>query len=112
MDAQPDWAASSAANDNKQAVEDEESLSFASAQGMEITSTGESSFSSQLSPSSQRTFAHRVYRLFKFITITISLLLGIAQVVSVIFLPFDGELPSSLEAPRFANMRPTSPVSL
>ena len=37
-----------------------------------------------------RSIVHRIYRFFKFITISMSVLLFIAQVVSVIFLPFDG----------------------
>ena len=36
-----------------------------------------------------RTLLHRIYRLFKFITISISIGLLAAQVLSVIFLPFD-----------------------
>jgi len=36
-----------------------------------------------------RTFTHRVYRFFKFIAIILSLLLLVAQVVSVFFLAFD-----------------------
>lgn len=41
-------------------------------------------------PSYERTYLHKIYRLYKFITIVTSLLLLIAQVVSVAFLPFDG----------------------
>ena len=37
-----------------------------------------------------RTLPHRAYRFFKFIIITLSLLLLIAQVVSVVYLPFTG----------------------
>lgn len=37
-----------------------------------------------------RTSTHRMYRCFKFVTIAWSLLLFIAQVVSVVYLPFDG----------------------
>lgn len=40
-------------------------------------------------PSSNRTKAHRLYRCFKFITSMTALLLLIAQIVSVVYLPFD-----------------------
>lgn len=46
--------------------------------------------SPQLAPSAQRKPAHSLYRLFKFVTIAWSLLLFIAQLVSVVYLPFDG----------------------
>eukprot|EP00571_Detonula_confervacea_P011682 CAMPEP_0172313580 /NCGR_PEP_ID=MMETSP1058-20130122/20508_1 /TAXON_ID=83371 /ORGANISM="Detonula confervacea, Strain CCMP 353" /LENGTH=180 /DNA_ID=CAMNT_0013027255 /DNA_START=1 /DNA_END=540 /DNA_ORIENTATION=- len=101
MDAsQPDWVSSAATS---RMVEDEEckpvladratvfsaesfAPSMSASGGMEMSTSD----SPQLAHSSQRTFLHRVYRFFKFITISISLLLFIAQVVSVIFLPFDG----------------------
>ena len=41
-------------------------------------------------PSSERSFLHKVYRMFKTITVLVALLLLIAQVVSVVYLPFDG----------------------
>ena len=41
------------------------------------------------SPTASRTFTHRAYRFFKFVTISVSLLLSIAQIVSVVYLPFD-----------------------
>lgn len=37
-----------------------------------------------------RTSTHRLYRCFKFVTVAWALLLLIAQIVSVVFLPFDG----------------------
>jgi len=59
------------------------STSSLSARGMEM--------SSHLAPSPQRrTYTHRAYRFFKFITISVSLFLIIAQVISVVYLPFDG----------------------
>ena len=41
-------------------------------------------------PSFQRTFSHKLFRLLKFITILIAVLLMIAQVISLVYLPFDG----------------------
>ena len=40
-------------------------------------------------PSSQRSRGHRMYRFFKCITSLTALLLFIAQIVSVVYLPFD-----------------------
>jgi len=41
-------------------------------------------------PSYQRTCSHKLFRLFKLITILIAALLLIAQVISLVYLPFDG----------------------
>ncbi|KAL7532269.1 hypothetical protein ACHAWF_004069, partial [Thalassiosira exigua] len=49
----------------------------------------ETSSTSSLAPSSERTFSHRVYRFFKVVTVLMALLLVVAQVVSVVYLPFD-----------------------
>jgi hypothetical protein len=43
-----------------------------------------------VSPSSQRIFSHKLFRLFKCITILIAMLLLIAQILSLVYLPFDG----------------------
>ena len=45
---------------------------------------------SNTAPSNQRTCSHKMFRLFKFITILIAALLLIAQIVSLVYLPFDG----------------------
>lgn len=45
---------------------------------------------SETTPSNQRTCSHKMFRLFKFITILIAALLLIAQIVSLVYLPFDG----------------------
>lgn len=48
------------------------------------------SASPRSTPSSEKSFLHKVYNGFKIITVLFSLLLFIAQVVSVVYLPFDG----------------------
>lgn len=89
--ATPDWASSKSDSDSARAEEESRPvLQGASAAEMEMTSTALSTEGSELAPSSERSFLHRVYRFFKFITISLSLLLLIAQIVSVAFLPFDG----------------------
>lgn len=101
MDAsQPAWISSAATP--SEGVEDEESkpvladratLTTGECFTQALSASGGMDFSTgspQLGPSSKRTYVHRVYRLFKFINILMSLLLVIAQVVSVVYLPFDG----------------------
>jgi len=41
-------------------------------------------------PSFQRTFSHKIFRLLKIITTLVAILLLIAQVISLVYLPFDG----------------------
>mmetsp|Transcript_36560 Transcript_36560/g.64080 ORF Transcript_36560/g.64080 Transcript_36560/m.64080 type:complete len:146 (+) Transcript_36560:57-494(+) len=89
----PDWSTSTTTTkepalggDRSTSISSDNYAPSMSAAGMEIST---SATSSQLTPSTQRTYTHRVYRVFKFITITLSLLLFIAQVISVIYLPFD-----------------------
>jgi hypothetical protein len=79
----PEWAAA-----DTQAEEDEESVSFT--QSIAPIGIDGSSGTAQIAPSPDRVFAHRIYRGFKFIAIAMALLLGVAQIVSVVFLPFDG----------------------
>eukprot|EP00584_Thalassiosira_punctigera_P027230 CAMPEP_0172579342 /NCGR_PEP_ID=MMETSP1067-20121228/139198_1 /TAXON_ID=265564 ORGANISM="Thalassiosira punctigera, Strain Tpunct2005C2" /NCGR_SAMPLE_ID=MMETSP1067 /ASSEMBLY_ACC=CAM_ASM_000444 /LENGTH=227 /DNA_ID=CAMNT_0013372059 /DNA_START=32 /DNA_END=715 /DNA_ORIENTATION=- len=85
----PEWSSTNNNNVTKATKAADEvtfTPSMSAAAGMEISDAT----SSQSSPSSQRTLIYRAYRFFKFITIAWSLLLFIAQVVSVIYLPFDG----------------------
>ena len=51
---------------------------------------GEEDDNAQTSSLSQRTFSHKLFRLLKFITALLAVLLLIAQVISLVYLPFDG----------------------
>lgn len=100
----PEWASGATSIPTKSAQDEESapafqnrntvltSVSFAPSMSanngmdnMEMTSLNEP----QLSPSTRRTFAHRAYRFFKFIAIALAFLLLLAQVLSLVFLPFD-----------------------
>ena len=51
---------------------------------------GETDDNAQTSSLSQRTFSHKLFRLLKFVTVLLAVLLLIAQVISLVYLPFDG----------------------
>ncbi len=57
---------------------------------MTATNTTEAETNNNTQPSYQRTFSHKLFRLLKFITAIVAVLLLIAQVISLVYLPFDG----------------------
>mmetsp|Transcript_11382 Transcript_11382/g.17381 ORF Transcript_11382/g.17381 Transcript_11382/m.17381 type:complete len:235 (+) Transcript_11382:82-786(+) len=57
---------------------------------MTATNTMEAETNNNSQPSYQRTFSHKLFRLLKFITAIVAVLLLIAQVISLVYLPFDG----------------------
>lgn len=100
---EPEWASTNHNTTNTNPEKDDEEncpalddnrntvvsrVSFAPSMSMELSS--DPSNSPHLTPSSERALPHRLYRAFKGITVLTSLLLFIAQVVSVVYLPFDG----------------------
>ena len=57
---------------------------------MTATNTMEAETNNNSQPSYQRTFSHKLFRLLKFITTIVAVLLLIAQIISLVYLPFDG----------------------